>query len=412
MLFFIPLVYVMTPGDLSAKLGPMHVFRTAFGSLRMAVLFLGLCALTLSPSVSAVNAAEKPVPGGDARIPLAVIGDSDSQGFHDIHDPNAPAVPRGGRFADTTFQWTEALAKLRGDQLDLGEWGVHGMRGRVAAAIEWVGLANTVESWGWEIRAPKKRDHRYNFAYSGDGCRDLFGGWSRQVPRLVRTMDAEASRWRNGIVVIRIGGNDFANDVTNLGLLAKDPQSPVARAKMDMCLSEIRRAVALIHGVHPQTRIVLVGVFNNVNWERMHDQWHSPTPLANISKGLDYYDDALQAMVKLDPRLAFFNDRQWFEGIWGSRGSDGRPDYRVYKLGPQIQVTNRGGDAPTNASLADGHAGLVWNAKWAQALVTVINSRYGLKLTPVTDDDVLRFVMNTGGFQRGMKENSKDGDRP
>jgi hypothetical protein len=30
----------------------------------------------------------------------------------------------------------------------------------------------------------------------------------------------------------------------------------------------------------------------------------------------------------------------------------------------------------------------------------LINSRFDLKLTPVTDDDVLRFVMNTGGFQR------------
>jgi hypothetical protein len=137
----------------------------------MAVFLLGLCALTLSPSASAVNSIEKTAAVGGARIPLAVIGDSDSQGFHDIHDPNAPAVPRGGRFAASTFQWTEALARMRGDQLDLGEWGVHGMRGRVAAAIEWVGLAPTVESWGWgEVRAPKKRDHRYNFAYSGDGC--------------------------------------------------------------------------------------------------------------------------------------------------------------------------------------------------------------------------------------------------
>lgn len=366
----------------------------------MAVFFLGISALTVSSLTHAANAIPKPALLGGARIPLAVIGDSDSQGFRDVHDPNAPAVPRGGRFADTTFQWTEALAKLRGDQLDLGEWGMHGMRGRVAAAIEWVGVANPIESWGWEVRAPKKRDHRYNFAYSGDGCSDLFGGWSRQVPRLVRTMDAEASKWRNGIVVIKIGGNDFANDIPNLNLLAQDPQSPVARAKMDMCLLQIRKAVALIHQNHPQTRIVLGGIFNNSNWERMHDQWHSPTQLANISKGLDYFDDALLAMVKPDPRLAFFSDRQWFEGIWGSRGSDGRPDYRVYKLGPQIQVINSGGDAPTHATLADGHAGLVWNAKWAQALVTLINSRFDLKLTPVTDDDVLRFVVATGAFQR------------
>ena len=369
----------------------------------MALFILAMSAPTLSLPAKATDTT--PMQPHLVRIPLAVIGDSDSQGFHDVHDPHAPAVPRGGSYADTTFQWTEALAKMRGDQLDLGEWGMHGMRGRVAAAIEWFGLAGTAESWGWEVRAPKKRDHLYNFAYSGDGCRDLFGGWSRQVPRLVRLMDVDAARWRNGIVVIKIGGNDFANDIPHLDLLAHDPQAPAIRAKMDACLSEVRKAVARIHQTHPQTRIVLGGVFNNVNWEPMHGQWHSPVQLANISKGLDYYDDALLAMVKSDRRLAFFSDRQWFEALWGSRGSDGRPDYRVYRLGPDIEVANNGGDAPSHATLADGHAGLVWNAKWAQALVTLINNRFDMKLTPVTDDDVLRFVMNTGAFERAKNSN-------
>jgi len=331
-------------------------------------------------------------------VPFAVVGDSDSQGFQNLYDAKLPEVPRGGSFHDSTLQWTEVLAKLRGNELDLGDWGVHGMPGRVARVLEWVHLDRAAESFGWEVRAPAKRDHRHNFAYSGDGCAELFGGWSRQVPRLIRLMDAEPDRWRGGVVVIKIGGNDFSNDSPNLDRLAQDPTSPDVRRKVDFCLGEIRRAVLAIHQGHPQTRIVLGGVFNNAHWEKYSGLWHSPTQLSNISKGLDYFDDALQRMVDGDRRLAFFSDRRWFEALWGSRGSDGLPNYRTLVLSPAVQVRNTGGDAPSNATLADGHAGLVWNAKWAQALVELIDQRFGLGITPIADDEILRLAQATGAF--------------
>jgi hypothetical protein len=364
-------------------------------------LFAAIVVLMSVPGLAADDAVA-PVastPLMTRPIPFAVIGDSDSQGFQDLYDAPAQDMPRGGPYHATTFQWTEVLAKLRGNELDLGVWGVHGMRGRLALTLESVGLAGVAESLGWEVRAPTKRDHRYNFAHAGDGCADLFGGWSRQVPRLVRLMDTEAGRWRDGIVVIKIGGNDFSNDVFNLDLLAQDPASPEVRRRMDFCIGEIRRAVTAIHQNHPQTRIVLGGSFNNAHWEKYRDHWHSAPMLANISKGLDYFDDALQRTVNADPRLAFFSDRTWFEALWGSRGSDGLPAYRTLVLSPAVQVRNTGGDAPSNATLVDGHTGLVWNAKWAQALVELIDHRFGLQITPITDDEVLRFVLATGAFK-------------
>ena len=369
-----------------------------FAERRVLLRFLVAISVMLM-SGSGMASGDAAVSASNSRIPLAVLGDSDSQGFQDLYPADLKEVPRGGKYHDTTFQWTEALARMRAQQFDLGDWGVHGMGGHLANAIESVGLARAVESMGWEVRAPKKRDNRFNFAFSGNGCADLFGGWSRQVPRLVRLMDQDAARWRDGIVVIKIGGNDFSNDIPNLDRLARDPASPEVRRKMDFCLGEIGRAVAAVQQKHPQTHIVLGGVFDNANWDDYRHHWHSPQMLANIGKGLDYFDDALQRMVAADRRLAFFSDRRWFEGLWGARDRDGLPNYHTLVLSPSVQIVNTAGDAPRHATLADGHAGLVWNAKYAQALVELIATRWGLKITPISDAEVLDFVLATGAFK-------------
>lgn len=352
----------------------------------------------LAPSIASTAAPGDSSPDRTARIPIAVLGDSDSQSYQNLPDTSTSTVARGGKFHATTFQWTESLAKLRGDQLDLGTWGVHGMRGRLALAIEWLGLARFAEAHGWEVRAPIKQDHQFNFAFSGDGCSDFFGGWSRQVPRLVRLMDADPEKWRGGIVVVRIGGNDFANDPTNLGMLSRDPNSPEVRRKMDVCIGVIRKTIDAIQLGHPDTRFVLVGIFNNSNWEKYFDLWRSPQMLANINNGLNYYDNAIRKMVESDKRMAFFDDRKWFNSIWGSRDENGLPNYRVLRLGSNVSVTNTGGDAPSNATLADGHAGLVWNALWACALIDLLNERFALNITPISEDELLRYVVSTGAF--------------
>ncbi len=312
----------------------------------------------------------------DERVPLAVIGDSDSHSYQDRLSFPEGTAKRGGRYRRTTLQWDEVLARLRGRQLDLGPWGEYGTSARIAGLGHQLGL---------RLRAPRKQDYRNNFAVSGQGCDGLMAGY-RQVPALIALMDEDPAAWRDGIVVIRIGVNDFGM-AGQLDALARDPAAPQVQALVAACARAIGASIAAIHAHHPATRIVLVGIFDNAHWPRYLDRWRSPRQLANIERGLNVFDHALLRKAQADPRVAFFDDRVWFAARWGGRGPDGRPAYRPVTLGG-LRVENREGDSPGNAVLADGHAGLVWNALWAQSLVVLLNARFGLGITPIRDEEI------------------------
>ncbi len=311
--------------------------------------------------------------------PIAVLGDSDSQAFHDtLWTP----AGRGGDFAAHTFQWTEILARLRGTALDPGPWGVWGTRKTLARLLDLAGLP---------ARAPRKADHRNNFAFAGARCADLHEGVFRQAPRLRALMDSEPARWQRGVVVVRIGINGLGWRDT-LDAMSVDPSDPAVRALADGCVLHIRNAVALLQQGHPQTRFVLVGLLNNADWPPYLDRWRSAREMNNIQAGIDRFDDALRAMAQADSRIAFFDDRAWFARRWGGRGPDGAPAYRPVTLSSGTQVTLSQGDDPHNAVLSDGHAGLAWNAMWAQSLVELLRLRFGAPLPAISDDEVAAFV--------------------
>ncbi|MEL1266204.1 SGNH/GDSL hydrolase family protein [Pseudoxanthomonas putridarboris] len=332
-----------------------------------------VAAVLMMPMLSHVHAA---VP-----LALAVVGDSDSHAYHDRVYFRAGKAQRGGRHHATTLQWTEVLHRLRSSQIDQGEWGRHGSRGYIARAEDWLGIAT---------RTPPKEDFRYNFAVSGASCDDLMEG-QRQVPHLLQLMDESPARWRNGVVLIRIGVNSFGQR-EKLDRLAADPRDPAVLAQVDACIAGVRAGVAAIHARHPQARIVLVGIFDNAHIAHNFDLWRSPRQLANLQPALDRYDDALRAMAAKDARIAFFDDRQWFANRWGTRDREGKPAYRPVSIAGKFRVTNTAGDAPVNAILADGHAGTAWNALWAQSLVVLLNARFGLELTPIGETEILPLV--------------------
>ncbi|MFT3762849.1 MAG: hypothetical protein QM761_09655 [Pseudoxanthomonas sp.] len=301
---------------------------------------------------------------------LAVVGDSDSQSYQGIAGRDGS---RGGPvYHAGTLQWTEALQRLRGRQVNLGDWGRYGTPGPIARLMERFGLP---------ARSPMKRDFRYNFAISGAVCDDLMGQ-QRQVPRLVRLMDQAPARWRDGVVVIRIGVNSFGQR-RHLERLAEDPSDPEVLGSIDRCIAEVGRAVAYLQAHHPQVRVVLVGIFDDANVGGNIHLWQTPRQLRNIALALDRYDDALKAMAARDARVAFFNDRAWFAALWGGRAADGTPAYREVVVVGSFRVCNTQGDAPWNAVLADGHAGTAWNGLWAKALVHLLNHRFQAGITPI-----------------------------
>jgi hypothetical protein len=317
-------------------------------------------------------------------IALAVLGDSSSHSYQDsLSFPPGSAV-RGGAFRARTFQWTEVLARLRGDELNPGPWVRWGRPGPVAWLRGAIGLHAG--------RTPRKEDYLYNFARSGASCGSLIGGALQrlgQAPQLVELMDHDPGRWRSGVVIIRIGNNDWSAILDDQ---ARDPEAPKVRAAAAYCVEQIAAAVRLIHAKHPDTRILLVGVDNEMNEPGAFDKYRSAIAIANIQTAFDDFNARLRELAGADARLGFFDLGVWFRNLWGMRELDGTPKYRAVVVGEEMSVTNTIGDEPNNAILADDHAGLVWNALWAQSLVVRLREVFDLPLTQITDEELVRFV--------------------
>jgi hypothetical protein len=357
-------------------------------NLRFFLSALGIVVLASGVALSAAAAHEiwvdwhgRPenhdAPFSMNAIPLGVLGDSDSQSYHnDFSEPT-----RFGRYRDVTFQWTEVLSRLRGNQLDLGVWGVRGTRRSLAMLMDVLGLRG---------RHPRKEDFLYNLAFGGAGCDSLTGYTGRQAPRLLAEMNRDPVRWRRGVVVIRIGINDMS-DKKVVAAAARDPADPIIRARADACIARIRASIAMIQDRHPMTRFVLVGLLNNADDPPEFGRWRSGPSYRNIRAGLDVFDRELRKLAASDRRLAFFDDRAWFESHWGTRAADGTPNYKTVYIGPErFPVTLTQGDHPSNAVTQDLHAGVVWTTLWAQSLVALLDSTFDMKIPPITDSEVAR----------------------
>lgn len=317
---------------------------------------------------------------GDTRVPIAVLGDSDSQGYGDHIAFKPGTIWRGGARRASTVQWTEALALLRPEAVDLGAVGEWGCRRRFAQMLYGLGIIR---------RSPRKWDHRHNFAFSGASSRDLAEGVFAQVRSLMAVMAEDPAAWRRGAVVVRIGIIDLGGpDV--LEALANDPPAEAIVRRIDVAAERVVAAARAIRAAHPQTAIVLVGIFDNAEMPEWSGRWRSAAATTNRNRGLDRFDRPLREFANQDGRAAFFDDRKWFSARWGSRGVDGEPAYRTVHVAG-IEIAHGCGDEPQWSVLADRHAGLVFNVLWAQSMSATL-ARLGLDLSPIRDDEVDRFL--------------------
>lgn len=314
----------------------------------------------------------------DRRVPIAVLGDSDSHGYRDTSW--MPPDLRGGTYRDRTLQWTEVLERLRASEVDLGAFGTWGGRQQVVRLLRRLGV---------QRRLPRKIDHQHNFAFAGASSTDLMEGELRQAPQLRDLMDRDPARWRQGIVIIRIGINNLGKE-SILVRMSRDPEDPEVVRATNEAVANLEAAVRCIRDEHPTTRFLLVGILDNVDCPPSFEMFRSKQELDNIRTALDRYDQAMRDMAAKDDRIDFFDDRAWFRGMWGSRGPNGELSYRDVQIAG-ITVRHAAGDEPTHSVLADMHAGLVWNAKWAQALTSKL-AEIGLAITPIRDDEVEQLV--------------------
>jgi hypothetical protein len=354
-------------------------------------MFAAVCAQIAAVSVSSTVTAERNANSAISprlpatMIPIAVLGDSDSHSYHDTISFPASSSKRGGSFRANTWQWTEILARLRANEVDMGEWSAWGTSPRIAKILGFVGLSG---------RTPRKEDYRFNFAISGATCQDLIVGTVAQTPQLITQMSKDPLRWQQGVVVIRIGVNTVGQN-NALDRYAREGASAAVRRDLLSCVDFIQQAVGQIHQHHPKTRVVLVGIFDNANLPENNEKWMSQRERQNISSALDIFDDALKDFIQRDARLSFFDDRAFFRKFWGSvdfPNGVARPHFKAVNFGGLRSVENTKGDEPTNAGLADGHAGVVWNALWAQELVALLKISFGLNLTNISNNEIAQFV--------------------
>ena len=323
----------------------------------------------------------------DPRIPLAVLGDSDSHSYHDGIMLAAPRL-RGGTFRATTFQWTEILARLRGHEIDFGEWGTWGTSRTLATLLDRIGIA---------LRAPRKQDYQYDFALSGALCEELLEGSERQVQRLLQLMEAAPARWERGVVVIRIGINSMATK-DDLDYYARNALDAESRRRIDVCTAAVKRSMAMIRERFSHTAIVLVGTSDDTNLPDNFGEWRDATSIRNIEQALAWHEEQIAALAATDPRAAFTSDRLWFQSLWGARGADGETDYREVGIGGTVAVTNSTGDHPRNVTLADGHYGTVANGLWAAGLVELLDQRFGFSITPISRDEIAKLADPDGVY--------------
>jgi hypothetical protein len=326
--------------------------------------------------------------GRDGRIPIAVVGDSDSHSYQDRIFLSNPA-DRGGAYRPTTYQWTEVLAMLRGHEVDLGEWGTWGTRSKIAALLRIL---------GFDGRAPRKQDYRFNYAVSGATCDALFEPPLRQAESLLRMMNEDRRRWQRGIVVIRIGINSVGR-TRDLEYYAVHGLDETVERRLRDCANQVGRAAALIRAQHPRTLVVVVGMSDNTHWALNLGKWRdSPRALARIGDVMQRFDGVLAATVSGDDHAVFFSDRLWFESTWGTRDASGAPAYRSVGFGGSQAVYNAQGDHPVNVTLADGHAGTISNGLWARDLVALLRARFSVPITPIDVVEVARLADPRGDY--------------
>ena len=310
------------------------------------------------------------------RIPVAVLGDSDSHGYHDVFDNL-----RGGRFNDISFNWAEVWELLHGNEIELGEQGAWGSSYRFARIWHALGL---------RTQAPRKFDFQYNYAVSGMTCQSLLNTWPYQARWLLDRIRRDRTYWDNGLVVIRIGINDLGQ-AYHLENWAESGLDDTARLVVDTCVDYILETTGRLLDSHPGITVVISGIVRDYN---------VPTTLvftdveeiARIEEVLQYYDNRLLEFTTAESRAVFFDDREWVTELFGDRARGELIE--SFSLADRINISNTVGDHPSNISLADLHGGTVYHGLWLRNMLRQLNEQTSYEFTLPTAEDIAGLICN------------------
>lgn len=317
------------------------------------------------PLLIAVTLALGAAPARSDGVAVAVLGDSDSHSYRD----SLNGLARGGPNNAKTFNWLEVWERLRPGDIDPGPFALAGDSRTIARLKGALGIPT---------RTPAKIDFLYDYAWSGARCASLNEAWPEQARRFLVRLSAERARWADGLVVIRIGINDFGQ-AEHLRRWAQAPQE--AGPLVDACLEAIGESVAAIRR-KSSVHIALIGV------GRDYDAPFAALTPAEIAKAeapLTRFDAGLAALAERDPRIVFVDDAAWFESRFGARARGTLAESIVVG---GLEVANAIGDAAEFLHTADGHPGTVASGLFLQHFIGRLNDKFGWRLSIPSDEEI------------------------
>lgn len=312
----------------------------------------------------------------DSRVPIAVLGDSDSHSYRDKY----VGPLRGGKYHDYTFNWIELWAKLSGDEISPGRWIVTGSPYRGERVKNALGIKN---------RSPQKLDYEFNYALSGLRCNSLLGSWPYQGEQLINELRSNPEFWAKGLVIIRIGINDFGNRDEILRW-AKIGLNDKSSEIISNCVDSITKISDSISSQSPNTKIAILGMTRGYNFADECCQNLEKPEIENIEQVLSLFDNNLKKYASNLSNIAFIDDHFWFNNIFGSQ--------ELGNLKPKIdyvgstELINSSGDHPKNMLLADHHTGTLYNGLWLIQLISELNRQLGTKFSLPRLTDVIKIA--------------------
>lgn len=311
---------------------------------------IGILILTrIAPDIviSVINTLRpKPTPQQFEMTGIAILGDSQS-------DEYRADDARGKNFDTVTYNWVEILHRER--NIDFGEWGTY--------------------------PEPRRTGYAYNWARSGATARSMIeSGQHIGVAEQIKSGEVNT-------VVIYIGANDYAPFVTDNGYNAiyegRLTEAQIIRKRNEI-VADIKTAIDVLQAAG-EVKIVLVTIPHWSNNFGVALAFPLPEGRRRVLQAVSDTNAEITALASnysipvLDPNTFYANLTS------DTNGSIYVGDIKLERL----LINND----PKNMFLDDGiHPGTVLNALFANELIRVLSTAYGVSITPLSTDEILGIV--------------------
>lgn len=279
-------------------------------------------------------------------VGIGVMGDSNSDEYRGTDN-------RGGRWADTTLNWIELLARNR--NLNFGEWG----------------------DWG----EPRRTGYKYNWARSAADARSMIND-GQHIGLAEQVANGEVSH-----VLLYIGGNDFhLENGTYREIYDGSLSGARLQRKLDQFVEHITLAVDTVRAAG-EVQMVVVNVADKSLAPETVSRYPNQAGRQRVSQAIAWVNEQIEVMAA-ERGIVVVDLNAFANQVLGRINQQGN-----FELGGETFILTQRGNEPHHLQLGDesGHAGTVLSGLFANSLlVEPFNQAFGLDIQPLSDEEILQ----------------------